>query len=605
MCGIVGIIAKQNVNVVAQVLSCIKKLEYRGYDSAGIAALHQQSGLKCLKIAGKVNDLITLEQQQPLSGNIAIAHTRWATHGEPSNNNAHPHISHHKIALVHNGIVENYEDLKTELLADGYTFTSETDTEVVAHLLYKNFTHESNFLIAVHKTISRLQGSFAVAIINSDEPDKIIVVRRGSPLLIGLGENINFISSDTLSLLEFTNRFIYLEEGDIATVASDKITLYNEALQPITRQPKTSKLISGTTIEKNGYAHYMLKEIYEQPQTIKDTLHISLENALHDIEQIAPKVKRVQIVACGSSYHAGMVAHYWCETLAKIPCHVEIASEFRYRDVVVEDNTLFITISQSGETADTLAALRWAKEQSYLNCLAICNKDESSLVRESDLSLMTHAGVEVGVASTKAVTAQLIALFLLLLTLAKAKNLTSTQYHEYIHQLKMLPIFAEQTLLLDHIIQNMAQKIVTKEHAFYLGRNINYPIALEGALKLKEISYFHAEAYPAGELKHGPLALIDDKTPVVVLAPQDKLWDKINSNMQEIITRGGELIVLTDNHTQVFPPQINTIKMPKTIPLLTPILYLLPLQLLAYYVAAARGTDIDQPRNLAKSVTVE
>lgn len=615
MCGIVGIVAATNINVTAQVLSAIKKLEYRGYDSAGIAAWQLQDGLRCLKIAGKVDDLIAQEQRHPLMGNIAIAHTRWATHGEPTDYNAHPHISHDKIALVHNGIIENYDELKAELLAKKYIFLSDTDSETIVHLIHYYCVEGNSFLVAVHKAVARLQGSFALAIINSDEPDKIIVVRHDSPLVIGLGEGMNFISSDTVSLLELTSNFIYLEEGDIAIVDKDKIAIFDASLSPVERPVKLSRLTS-EAVEKGGYDHFMLKEIYEQPQALKETLHFLLDESavLQDLVAAcstraglpgAASIKQVQIIACGSSYHASVVGRYWCESLPGIPCSTEIASEFRYRDVAVAADTLFVAISQSGETADTLAALRWAKEQPYLARLAICNIAESSLAREADYALVTHAGVEVGVAATKTFTAQLLALFLLFLHLAKAKKLTPEQYKEYIRQLKQLPIFAEQILLLAPQIHAIARRLATKEHVFYLARNVNYPIALEGALKLKEISYLHAEAHPAGELKHGPLALVDNGTPVIVLAPHDKLWDKINSSIEMVTARGAELIVFSDNEVKDFDQKVTVVKMPRIISALTPILYILPLQLLAYYVALLRGTNVDQPRNLAKSVTVE
>lgn len=620
MCGIVGIVTEENIDVTTQVLHSLKKLEYRGYDSAGIAAWNQQHGLRCLKIAGKVGDLIAQEKKHPLSGNIAIAHTRWATHGEPRDYNAHPHLSHHKIALVHNGIIENYDELKTELLTAGYTFSSDTDSEVITHLIYCYYIQDGDFLAAVHKAINKLQGSFALAIINSDVPNTIIAVRHDSPLVIGVGTkngtkdlpaSANFISSDVVSLLELTNNFIYLEEGDIAVVTKDKIEIFDAVLTPVTRPQKISKLTPEATA-KGGYDHFMLKEIYEQPQALKETLHILLDvddadTVWRSIKELTPQIKQVQIVACGSSYHASIVGRYWCESIAHVPCSTETASEFRYRDVAIADGTLFIAISQSGETADTLAALRWAKDQPYVARLAICNVAESSLARAADYALVTHAGLEVGVAATKTFTAQLLALFVLFLNLAKEKYLTTEQYKDYTHQLKQLPIFAEQTLLLDPTLQKIAQQLATKEHVFYLARNANYPIALEGALKLKEISYLHAEAHPAGELKHGPLALVDSNTPVIVLAPHDKLWDKINANMQVVATRGGELIVLSDSETNAFDKnqKIVLIKMPKIIPILAPILYILPLQLLAYNVAILRGTNVDQPRNLAKSVTVE
>lgn len=736
MCGIVGIVAAKETNVIEQTLQCIEKLEYRGYDSAGIATLSQhdslplQERIQCIKVAGKVDDLIAQEKLHPLHGHIAIAHTRWATHGEPTNYNAHPHLSHNKIALVHNGIIENYDSLKADLLEEGYIFNSETDTEVIVHLMYRVYTHQrqKNFLTAIHQATSHLQGSFALAIINGDTPNQIFAVRHDSPLVIGLGANANYISSDTASLLELTKNFIYLEEGDIAVIEKDHVAIFDAALNqlnPAARPIKISQLTSEAAA-KNGYSHYMLKEIYEQPQAIRNTLraflntefdsnaknldinlganlainlnkhassnnydHDLIHNHLHtwhaDLKQLLAikTVKQLQIVACGSSYHAGLVGQYWCESIAGLPCRVEIASEFRYRDVAIAPGTLFITISQSGETADTLAALRWAKEQPYVACLTICNVPESSLVRESNLALMTCAGIEVGVATTKAFTTQLVVLFTLFLELSQidtavttaplaeavatkttaattkaaiatqpsssattlCPTITPEEYKNYLHHLKLLPVFAEQILLLDETIKKTATRLQVKEHAFYLGRNTNYPIALEGALKLKEISYLHAEAYPAGELKHGPLALIDSNMPVIVLAPHDKLWDKISANMQAIMARNGELIVFSDHDeltyttsdteivatetaikattatidtktaanakatantkTIITSNKLTFIKMPKIHPLLAPILYVIPLQLLAYHVAVLRTTDVDQPRNLAKSVTVE
>lgn len=613
MCGIVGIITEQQKNVVTPALLSLKKLEYRGYDSAGIAAFDKQHGLQYLKVVGKVDDLIAKEKNYPLSGHIVIAHTRWATHGEPTDYNAHPHISHNQIAVVHNGIIENYAELKQKLLEAGYKFESDTDTEVIAHTIYNYCQQNNDFLKAVYKTVNDLQGSFALVIFNNMEPDKLIAVRHGSPLVIGLGQGTNYFASDTISLLEFTNEFIYLEEGDISIVDKDTVTIFDDKLQLITREARKSKL-NVNVAQKGEYAHYMLKEIYEQPQAIKDTLGSSLVELNTYINKISNKINKIQIVACGSSYHAALVGSYWCESLIGIACDVDIGSEFRYRETPVYEGTLFITISQSGETADTLAALRLAKTQAYAGYLTICNVPESSLARESEMAFMTQAGVEIGVATTKAFTTQLINLFILILLLGKEKKSLVGNYDEYINNLRQLPLFAEQVLQLDDEIKKLAERFVTKEHAFYLGRGTAYPIALEGALKLKEISYLHAEAYPAGELKHGPLALVDSSTPVVVLAPQDKLWDKINANMHEVAARGGELIVFTDadcgrengrSFVSDTKANVAVIKMPKVTGILAPIVYVIALQLLAYHVAILRGTNVDQPRNLAKSVTVE
>ena len=611
MCGIIGIIAEQQTNVVVDALRSLKKLEYRGYDSAGIAAYNEQKGLQYLKAVGKVDDLIAKERQYSLSGNIVIAHTRWATHGEPTDYNAHPHVSHNQIAVVHNGIVENYAELKRQLLGDSYQFNSDTDTEVVAHAIHSCYRHNNDFLSAVHQTIQRLHGSFALVIFNSLDPNKLIAVRHGSPLVIGLGKGTNYFSSDAMSLLEFTNEFIYLEEGDICIVDKDTVTIFDEKLKRVERESKQSRLMADAA-EKGEYVHYMLKEIYEQPQAIKNTLQSSMLELATYVSKINNKINQLRIIACGSSYHAALVARYWCESLLGISCDVDIGSEFRYRDVPVALGTLFVTISQSGETADTLAALRLAKKQSYLGYLTICNVPESSLARESDFAFMTHAGVEIGVATTKAFTAQLVNLFLLVLLIGKEKKLLGDEYTEYMQDLRQLPVFAEQVLNFADSIRALAERLYTKNSIFYLGRAFMYPIALEGALKLKEISYMHAEAYPGGELKHGPLALIDSSTPVIVVAPHDKLWDKISANMHEVAARGGELIVFTDIDSEDEELwlrsngiRVTVIKMPKVVAMLAPIIYVIALQLLSYHMAVFRGTNVDQPRNLAKSVTVE
>lgn len=611
MCGIIGIIAEQQTNVVVDALRSLKKLEYRGYDSAGIAAYNEQKGLQYLKAVGKVDDLIAKERQYSLSGNIVIAHTRWATHGEPTDYNAHPHVSHNQIAVVHNGIVENYAELKRQLLGDSYQFNSDTDTEVVAHAIHSCYRHNNDFLSAVHQTIQRLHGSFALVIFNSLDPNKLIAVRHGSPLVIGLGKGTNYFSSDAMSLLEFTNEFIYLEEGDICIVDKDTVTIFDEKLKRVERESKQSRLMADAA-EKGEYVHYMLKEIYEQPQAIKNTLQSSMLELATYVSKINNKINQLRIIACGSSYHAALVARYWCESLLGISCDVDIGSEFRYRDVPVAPGTLFVTISQSGETADTLAALRLAKKQSYLGYLTICNVPESSLARESDFAFMTHAGVEIGVATTKAFTAQLVNLFLLVLLIGKEKKLLGDEYTEYMQDLRQLPVFAEQVLNFADSIRALAERLYTKNSIFYLGRAFMYPIALEGALKLKEISYMHAEAYPGGELKHGPLALIDSSTPVIVVAPHDKLWDKISANMHEVAARGGELIVFTDIDSEDEELwlrsngiRVTVIKMPKVVAMLAPIIYVIALQLLSYHMAVFRGTNVDQPRNLAKSVTVE
>lgn len=610
MCGIVGAIAQRNVGAI--LLECLRRLEYRGYDSAGIAVHNQKSGLTRLRAAGKIDALAKQLKARPLIGNIGIAHTRWATHGEPTENNAHPHITRNKIALVHNGIIENYQELRSQLSAKGYKFFTETDTEVIAHYVHYYCEQGCDFLTAVQQTIKNLVGAYALAILHNEHPDKIIAVRSGSPLVIGVGIEENFLASDALALLPVTNQFIYLEEGDIAEIERTNITIYNSNLQPVTRNCRVSE-ITQDAADRGKWRHFMQKEIFEQPTALADTLEgrlcqdtVLVESFGNHAKKIFNKIKGIQIVACGSSYNAALTGRYWLERYANIPCKVEIASEIRYRQTVVEPGTLFVTISQSGETADTLAALRQAKTLPYVGTLTICNVPESSLVRESDLVVMTRAGIEVGVATTKAFSTQLAALLMLTLALAKTKHTNNEAIAAISKQLKHLPNIVEQVLALDNQIKILAERFITKQHAFFLGRGISYPIAMEGALKMKEISYIHAEAYPAGELKHGPLALIDKDMLVVVIAPNDELLEKLKSNLHEVRARNGELIIFGAADADIQEQAgWSVLKIPQVDPAIAPIVYNIPLQLLAYHVAVLKGTDVDRPRNLAKSVTVE
>lgn len=610
MCGIIGAVAQRDVAPV--LLEGLKRLEYRGYDSAGLAVIDSQHVLQRYRALGKVKELEKLVQKELLPGNMGIAHTRWATHGKPSEGNAHPHISSGEIALVHNGIIENYEELGKRLLEQGYNFDSETDSEIAVHLVHFYLQKTKDFLKAVTQAQAELIGAFAIGFISTAEPERLIAVRRGSPLVVGIGIGEHFIASDHLALLPFAQKFIYLEEGDIVDLRRNQVTIYDQTGQRVERTVHTSELSHEMT-NKGRYRHYMLKEIFEQPHALAATLEDRLTHA-HVIETafgksaetIFAKIKRVQIVACGTSYHAGLVTRYWLGTHARIPCQVEVASEFRYREPFIESDTLLVTLSQSGETADTLGALRAAKNWGYAATLAICNVAESALVRESDMALITAAGPEIGVASTKAFTTQLAAALLLTLAIGRHHHITPEIEMQWISQLQRLPHRVEQALMLDKQLKALADHFANKHHALFLGRGVYYPIALEGALKLKEISYIHAEAYPAGELKHGPLALVDEKMPVIALAPDDKLLDKIKSNLQEVRARGGELIVFADAAAQIASgPGIQVINMPKVESLLAPIVYTIPLQLLAYYTAVIKGTDVDQPRNLAKSVTVE
>lgn len=611
MCGIVGAVAKRPVAKL--LLEGLKKLEYRGYDSAGVAVVDYQQQLKRLRLAGKVRELETAMHGSPFHGHTGIAHTRWATHGIPSEENAHPFISHDEFALVHNGIIENHNALRDKLMREGYHFHSDTDTEVIVHLIHKNFAQSKDLLTAIRLAINELRGAYALGIISKCHPSRLIAVRQGSPLVIGKGEGENFIASDPLALLALTSQFIYLEDNDLADITLDAIRIYNKEHQQVSREQHTLT-INLETIERGKYRHYMQKEIMEQPEAIAACLE---GRVLHDhvlpaifgpkSANLFPQVKHIQLVACGTSYHAAMVARYWFESLLNLPCSVEVASEFRYRVVAKPENSLFVTLSQSGETADTLAALRLAKNLGYLSTLAICNVPGSTMTREADLHFLTRAGVEIGVASTKSFVTQLVALLLLALSLRSHTNDDQVET-DLIGQLNHLPRLAENVLKQDDEIAEWAKTIVVKQHAIFLGRGAMYPIALEGALKMKEISYIHAEGYPAGELKHGPLALVDTSMPVIVVAPADHLLEKNLSNLQEVRTRGGILYIFTDK-VEAFQEKAfaesRILAMPTLHPLLAPILYSLPLQLLSYHVAVLKGTDVDQPRNLAKSVTVE
>ena len=610
MCGIVGAIAQRHVSPI--LLAGLHALEYRGYDSAGLAILDEKNQLQCQRVLGKVVGLDDALAQQPMPGQIGIAHTRWATHGKPSIENAHPHVSQDEIAVVHNGIIENYESLRIELKQDGYVFNSETDTEVIAHLLHQAWLNCGGGINAIHALTEQLEGAYALAIMHVQHPDTLWVVRCGSPLVIGLGIEENFIASDQLALLPVTQKFIYLDEGDCAEISLHSIKIYDQQGQMAERAVHTSQLTQDSA-SKGHYRHYMQKEIFEQPSIIAQTLagRVNTEQVLEhcfgpDVEAIFKQVENVYIVACGTSFHAGLVARYWLEGLAGISCQTEIASEFRYRQSVVPKNTLFVSLSQSGETADTLAALRKAKESDYLSTLAICNIPESSLVRESALSFLTQAGTEIGVASTKAFTTQLVALLLLTLVLKRHHQADANFEQTVVQQLQQLPQLIEAILALNRSIAKLSEQFIHKQHTLFLGRGVQYPIAMEGALKLKEISYIHAEAYAAGELKHGPLALIDEDMPVVVIAPNDDLLEKLKANLAEVRARGGQLIIFIDEQvTMEADENVLLINIPHVEAYLAPIVYTLPLQLLAYHVAVLKGTDVDQPRNLAKSVTVE
>lgn len=609
MCGIVGGIAQRNV--VPILIEGLKRLEYRGYDSAGLAAVANNTIHRQREI-GKVKGLEDLLTAAPFTGNIGIAHTRWATHGKPSTQNAHPHICNNKVAVVHNGIIENHQQLRDIQKSQGYKFTSETDTEVIAHQIYHELETTDSLLQAVKNTIKRLDGAYALGVVSKEDENTLITCRKGSPLVIGIGIGEYFIASDVAALLPVTQRFIFLEEGDVAELKIDSLVIYDQNDQVVERPIKESSL-KADSVNKGEYRHYMLKEIYEQPNAIAETLEgrfisgIIQDNAFgHNAADIFDKIKAVQILACGTSFHSGLVAEYWFEKLARVPCRVEVASEFRYRQPVISADTLIVTISQSGETADTLAALLEAKKLGAKYSLSICNVPESSLVRESDLVLMTRAGAEIGVASTKAFTTQLVALMLLVMAVGKRFSLTAETENEITQELFKLPRLIDDVLQIDTEIETLSEQFAEKQHALFLGRGTHYPIAMEGALKLKEISYIHAEAYPAGELKHGPLALIDAEMPVVTVAPNNSLLEKLKSNIQEVSARGGQLIVFLDESIVTEADEnVQIVRIPKVNNYIAPIVYVIPLQLLSYHVAILKGTDVDQPRNLAKSVTVE
>ena len=610
MCGIVGAVAERNITAI--LLEGLKRLEYRGYDSAGVAVFTNDNTLERMRRPGKVSELEQALETTPLVGRLGIAHTRWATHGAPCERHAHPHFSG-DLAVVHNGIIENHEALREQLKALGYVFTSDTDTEVIAHLLNHKLKDQPDLTAALKATVKELHGAYGLAVISAQQPDRLVAARSGSPLVIGLGLGENFLASDQLALRQVTDRFMYLEEGDIAEIQRDRVQIWDVDGQAVERDTVQYR-DSAESAEKGEYRHYMLKEIHEQPSVVQRTLEGRLSQDQVLVQAFGPqaaelfaKVRNVQIVACGTSYHAGMVARYWLEELAGIPCQVEVASEFRYRKVVVQPVSLFVTISQSGETADTLAALRNAKELGFLASLAICNVGISSLVRESDLTLLTQAGREIGVASTKAFTTQLVGLLLLTLSLGQVRGTLAPGVEaELVEELRRLPIRLGEALAMDGIVEKVAELFADKQHSLFLGRGAQFPVAMEGALKLKEISYIHAEAYPAGELKHGPLALVDNDMPVVTVAPNNELLEKLKSNLQEVRARGGQLIVFADEKAGMSNGEgTHVVNMPHIHDILSPILYTIPLQLLSYYVAVLKGTDVDQPRNLAKSVTVE
>ena len=615
MCGIVGGITSKNITPL--LLDGLKRLEYRGYDSSGLVILSQDNKLVRERAAGKVKNLENKLKliKSKLEGNVGLAHTRWATHGKPSVNNAHPHISKNSISVVHNGIIENYIDLKDLQMKQGYEFTSETDTEVIAHAIESAIKPSDSLLKATQKAIKTLNGSYGIGVLSSKYPDQIIAARKGSPLVIGIGDNGNYVASDQMALLSVTDKFIFLEEGDIAEIKLDKITIYDLNDNLVERPIKTSNLKVGQ-VDLEDYDHFMQKEIFEQPQAIRDTLESRItKNSVvipafgHDAEKIFQKIRQVQIVACGTSYHAGLVAKYWLEDIAKVPCNVEVASEYRYRNPILLNDTLFVTLSQSGETADTVEALKTAKKiNSSISSLCISNSSESSLTRLSDLNFLTHAGPEIGVASTKAFTTQLVALALLVCSIGKLKNTINTkQEKEIVDGLRRLPGLINDALLQEPQIKKLAARFKDKNSALFLGRGTMYAIAMEGALKLKEISYIHAEAYPAGELKHGPIALIDKNMPVIAIAPNDELLGKLKSNLQEVKSRGSQMIVFEDEDSKVQSMEaMEVIQITSNLGRISaPIIFTIPLQLLSYHVALIKGTDVDMPRNLAKSVTVE
>ena len=610
MCGIVGAVAARNV--VPILVEGLRRLEYRGYDSAGVAVIDDNKNIGLCRAVGKVAELDEKLKQNLLNGKIGVAHTRWATHGGVTEANAHPHLSGGRVAVIHNGIIENFQPIKDEMLAEGYVFDSETDTEVAAHLVHHYLKEGLDLVEAVGKAVERFKGAYALLVVDAEDPDRIVVSRIASPLVIGLGDGENFVASGVPALLPVTQRFIYLEQGDLAEIRRDGVRIVDSEGNEVEREVHETEWNSASA-EKAPYDHFMLKEIFDQPSALADTLYGRVSNQRVIPESLGPKAKElldkvenIHIVACGTSYNAGCVGKYWIEAIAGVPTHVEIASEYRYRHVFVPKNTLFVTLSQSGETADTLEALRMAKELGYLGTLTICNSAHSSMVRESDLVMMTQAGPEIGVASTKAFTTQLLSILLVTLMMAKHRGMDEEREREFVATLTHAAAASDLTLKMSDQLKVLAEDFADKQHTLFLGRGPMWPIAMEGALKLKEISYIHAEAYAAGELKHGPLALIDDEMPVVVVAPNNELLDKLKSNMQVVRARGGQLIVFADADTGIESEEgMKVIKMPHADRLIAPIVYTIPLQLLAYHVAVLRGTDVDQPRNLAKSVTVE
>ena len=610
MCGIVGAVGGRDI--VPVLVEGLRRLEYRGYDSAGVAVIRDDGSLGMSRTVGKVAGLEEKLARDPLQGRIGVAHTRWATHGGVTEANAHPHLSGGRVAVIHNGIIENFQPIKDEMLEKGYKFDSETDTEVAAHLIHDYLLQGLDLVAAVGKAVERFEGAYALLVVDAEDPDRIVVSRVASPLVIGLGDGENFVASGVPALLPVTQRFIYLEQGDLAEIRRDGVSIVDTNGKSVTREVHETEWDSGSA-EKAPYEHFMLKEIHEQPAALADTLYGRVANQRVISESLGPKaeelldqVENIHFVACGTSYNAGCVGKYWIEALAGIPTQVEIASEYRYRHVVVPPKTLFVTLSQSGETADTLEALRMAKELGYIGTLTICNSAHSSMVRESDLVMMTQAGPEIGVASTKAFTTQLLSILIVTLMLAKHRGLSEEKEKEFVANLTHAAAASAEALKMSDQLKELAKDFADKQHTLFLGRGPMWPIAMEGALKLKEISYIHAEAYAAGELKHGPLALIDDEMPVVVVAPNNELLDKLKSNMQVVRARGGQLYVFADVATGIKSEEgMKVIAMPHADRIIAPIVYTVPLQLLSYHVAVLRGTDVDQPRNLAKSVTVE
>ena len=610
MCGIVGAIAERNV--VPILIEGLRRLEYRGYDSAGVAVLRSDQSIGLSKTVGKVAELEDKLRENPLHGLLGVAHTRWATHGGVTEANAHPHMSGDRVAVIHNGIIENYLEIKAELETKGYEFVSETDTEVAAHLVYDHLQQGCNLIEAVKEAVARFTGAFALLVVDAEDPDRIVVSRVASPLVIGLGIGENFVASGVPALLPVTQRFIYLEQGDIAEITRGEVNIFGADGKAVNREVHETQW-SADSAEKGPYRHFMLKEIFEQPSALANTLYGRIEGGTVVADSLGPQaaqmlanVENIHIVACGTSYHAGCVARYWIESLAGVTCQVEIASEYRYRHVVVPPKTLFLTLSQSGETADTLEALRIAKQSGYIGSLTVCNSAHSSMVRESDLCMMTQAGPEIGVASTKAFTTQLLSMLIVTLILGRQRGMSADAESEFVPHVVHAAAAVEEALQMNEELRHLAEDFAEKDHTLFLGRGPMWPVAMEGALKLKEISYIHAEAYAAGELKHGPLALIDEDMPVVVVAPNNELLDKLKSNMQVVRARGGQLYVFADRETGIESEDgVTVIEMPHADRLIAPIVYTVPLQLLAYHVAVLKGTDVDQPRNLAKSVTVE